>query len=737
MTAQNFPNSPSNGDTKVVGNITYTYNSTKGYWDAAPSVGSTIQLTSLSVGSPASASSGGSLAYNSGTGVFTFTPPDLSSFITAAGSGVSLSTMNTALALKANLLGPTFTGVPAAPTANSGTNTTQIATTAFVNAEVAALVDSSPAALNTLNELAAAIGDDANFSTTITNSIATKAPLSAPTFTGVPAAPTASAGTNTTQLATTAFVTGALGSYSSTLAGLTDVDTSGAINGSHLYYDGTEWKPSGMVSTFFNVLVTVVVAGGNKYALDGSTQQIASIIKSGTYRFDQSDSSNSGHPLKFSTYSNGTHGGGNEYTSGVTYVGTPGSTGAYTQIILEQDTPATLYYYCQYHSGMGSSVIVGPTSGGGGGGGGASMSVTETPPASPSNGDLWFDSSNLKTYVYYNDGSSAQWVLTNPAASNTVTTLSDLTDVASTSPTSGQSLSWNGTAWAPANATDLTAYATTSSVTTGLAAKAPIAAPTFTGIPAAPTASQGANSTQLATTAYVDTGLANLVDGAPGTLNTLNEIATALNNDAALNTTLTTSIATKAPLAAPAFTGIPAAPTAASGTNTTQLATTAFVEAATSDKAPLAGPTFTGTPIAPTAYVGTNTTQIATTAFVQTATPDTLNDLTDVSISGAANGQTLSYNGSGWAPATPVAYSTTLNGLTDVNSAGASSGQVLAWSGSTWAPAAAIGRAAVYANPAALPTSGNSDGDIAYTRSNTSIHIWDNNATAWKSVALT
>ena len=200
---------------------------------------------------------------------------------------------------------------------------------------------------------------------------------------------------------------------------------------------------------------------------------------------------------------------------------------------------------------------------------------------------------------------------------------------------------------------------------------------------------------------------------------------------------MTTSIATKAPLAAPTFTGIPAAPTAASGTNTTQLATTAFVEAATNTKAPLAGPTFTGTPLAPTAYVGTNTTQIATTAFVQTATPDTLNDLTDVSISGAANGQTLSYNGSGWAPATPVAYSTTLNGLTDVNSAGASSGQVLAWSGSTWAPAAAIGRAAVYANPAALPTSGNSDGDIAYTRSNTSIHIWDNNATAWKSVALT
>ena len=69
-------------------------------------------------------------------------------------------------------------------TASTGTNTTAPATTAFVQQEVAALVDSSPDALNTLNELAAALGDDANFSTTVTNSIATKAPLASPTFTG-------------------------------------------------------------------------------------------------------------------------------------------------------------------------------------------------------------------------------------------------------------------------------------------------------------------------------------------------------------------------------------------------------------------------------------------------------------------------------------------------------------------------------------------------------------------------
>lgn len=72
-------------------------------------------------------------------------------------------------------------------------------------------------------------------------------------------------------------------------------------------------------------------------------------------------------------------------------------------------------------------------------------------------------------------------------------------------------------------------------------------------------------------------------------------------------------------LAGPAFTGTPSAPTAAGGTNTTQLATTAFVTSAVSPKAPLAAPTFTGTPSAPTAAPGTNTTQLATTAFVVAA----------------------------------------------------------------------------------------------------------------------
>lgn len=140
---------------------------------------------------------------------------------------------------------------------------------------------------------------------------------------------------------------------------------------------------------------------------------------------------------------------------------------------------------------------------------------------------------------------------------------------------------------------------------TALDAKAPLASPALTGTPTAPTASAGTSTTQLATTAFV-----------------------------------TTADNLKANIASPTFTGVPAAPTASAGTNTTQIATTAFVTNGLSTKAnlasptftgtvtipagasisgfaPLASPTFTGVPAAPTASTATNSTQIATTAFVK------------------------------------------------------------------------------------------------------------------------
>ncbi len=112
--------------------------------------------------------------------------------------------------------------------------------------------------------------------------------------------------------------------------------------------------------------------------------------------------------------------------------------------------------------------------------------------------------------------------------------------------------------------------------------KAPIESPSLTGTPTAPTAAQGTNSTQIANTAFVKAAVTALINGAPGTLDTLKEIAAAINNDPNFSTTINNALALKAPLASPALTGIPTAPTAAQGTNNTQIATTAYVRAAIS-----------------------------------------------------------------------------------------------------------------------------------------------------------
>ncbi|HHG8684063.1 TPA: phage tail protein [Enterobacter hormaechei subsp. xiangfangensis] len=88
-----------------------------------------------------------------------------------------VTVLNNALALKAPLASPALTGTPTAPTAAQTVNNTQVATTAFVKSAIAALVASSPAALDTLNELAAALGNDPNFATTMTNALAGKQPL--------------------------------------------------------------------------------------------------------------------------------------------------------------------------------------------------------------------------------------------------------------------------------------------------------------------------------------------------------------------------------------------------------------------------------------------------------------------------------------------------------------------------------------------------------------------------------
>ena len=90
------------------------------------------------------------------------------------------------------------------------------------------------------------------------------------------------------------------------------------------------------------------------YTIDGLESPFLLLIPGNTYKFDQADSSNSSHPLRFYLEADKT----TAYTTGVTTNGTPGSSGAYTQIAVSTSTPQVLYYQCSSHGYMGSRVGV-------------------------------------------------------------------------------------------------------------------------------------------------------------------------------------------------------------------------------------------------------------------------------------------------------------------------------------------------------------------------------------------
>jgi hypothetical protein len=190
---------------------------------------STTQLATTAFVTTAVAAGNAVTSVAGRTGVIVLTKSDvgLSNVDNTADTAKPVSTAQaTAIALKADLASPTFTGVPAAPTATAGTSTTQLATTAFVVNTLAADTTkaslASPAFTGTPTAPTATAGTNTTqLATTafVVSTLAadtTKAPLASPTFTGTPAAPTATAGTNTTQLATTAFVTSAVSAVSST-----------------------------------------------------------------------------------------------------------------------------------------------------------------------------------------------------------------------------------------------------------------------------------------------------------------------------------------------------------------------------------------------------------------------------------------------------------------------------------------------------------------------------------------
>jgi len=153
--------------------------------------------------------------------------------------------------------------------------------------------------------------------------------------------------------------------------------------------------------------ITVTVAAG-KFVIDGTSQQIITLLPSITYRLDQSDSTNSSHPLVLASGS----ADGSTYSTGIRTVGTPGSKGAYTEVKLEQDAPA-LWYKCSSHSNMGNSVNTGAQPVGTGVTVYASQSAMLAADASSAvtEGSLHYDTGANKLYVKMGDASSTGFYL--------------------------------------------------------------------------------------------------------------------------------------------------------------------------------------------------------------------------------------------------------------------------------------------------------------------------------------
>ena len=152
------------------------------------------------------------------------------------------------------------------------------------------------------------------------------------------------------------------------LVGTTGLGTPSGIPGVNVGVTGLSATTSISQTGASTVTYTVTVVSGNpsnhpyynqgstnKYAINGSTASsdvILTLYEGNTYRFDQSDSSNSGHPLRIYTSADKT---GGEYTTGVTTNGTAGSSGAYTEITVADGAP-TLFYQCSNHALMGATL---------------------------------------------------------------------------------------------------------------------------------------------------------------------------------------------------------------------------------------------------------------------------------------------------------------------------------------------------------------------------------------------
>ena len=541
-------------------------------------------------GVPLGGTTGSVLKKNSNADWDTVWGTDLASAAwgTITGTLSSQTDLQTALDLKAPLASPALTGVPTAPTAATLTSTTQLATTAFVQQELAAGTavaknlevyvrnqTGATLAAGTIVYINGATGNRP----TVTKAQANNDANSAQTF-----------GFIKTSIANNSF------GYVIVRGEVENLDTSALTEGQQLYLSPTTagtWTTTKPYAPNHLVYVGIVVRAH-------PTQGVILVAIQNGYELDEIHdvkitTPSNGQVLKYDSaqglWVNGTD------SSGVAWGGITGTLSAQTdlQSALDSKASATNAFLSgttefggavNFTTGSNTHQAFFP-------------SITGAP-AILSNGYLWYNTSGFNYY----DGTNSQLIATQSwvtsqgyLTSAPVTSVAGKTGAVTLSNTDISGLGTMATATASdylSKAGNLSGLANTATARTNLglgtmavetasnylttatasSTYAPLASPALTGTPTAPTAAQNTNTTQVATTAYVigqgnSTAATIAMDGtqAAGTSNLYARADHVHPTDTS-----------RAPLASPALTGTPTAPTAAAATNTTQIATTAFVQ---------------------------------------------------------------------------------------------------------------------------------------------------------------
>jgi hypothetical protein len=226
---------------------------------------------------------------------------------------------------------------------------TGYATETYVGTAISNLVDAAPATLNTLNELAAALGDDANYASTISTALGLKAPLASPTFTGTVTIPSGASISGFAPLASPTF-TGTVAGVTSTHVGLGNVDNTSDANKpvSTATQTALDLK---LNSNSPSVDYYIANSGSGAYLVNGVSNGLITFEKGKKYRIHVNAT---GHPFWIQTVS-GAYSSGNVYSTGITNGGTQAG---YILVELPQDAPDNLYYACEFHSSMAGSISV-------------------------------------------------------------------------------------------------------------------------------------------------------------------------------------------------------------------------------------------------------------------------------------------------------------------------------------------------------------------------------------------